>query len=157
SPAIFRMYNRPGAMEQHVMNLRAGPPGRAAVRSHRPLSPLLTPLEPRVVPALTFPGIAGIASDASGDMFVSYDSSTFYSGQKQSVAEVSSSGSLLSASVFGTTGSGAYPGGLEAVGASPSLPGITSSHAIFELQPDGELFVFDPVAGTSSRYDNLAD
>ncbi|WP_165226789.1 Ig-like domain repeat protein [Aquisphaera insulae] len=108
------------------------------------------------MPALTFPGIAGIVADSSGNLFVSYDSSTYYSGQKQSVAEVSASGYLLSSSVFGTTGTAAHPGALEAVGASPALPGITSSHAILELLPDGELDVFDPVAGTSSRYDNLA-
>jgi hypothetical protein len=113
------------------------------------------PLERRIVPA--FPGVAGIALDTSGDVFVSYDSTTAFSGQQQSVAEVGSNGFLVSSSVFGTTGASAFPGALTAVGPSASLPSISSSSAILELQPNGQLFVFDPVAGTSSQYDNLAN
>jgi hypothetical protein len=103
---------------------------------------------------LSFPGIAGIAFDSAGDVFVSYDSTTLFSGQQQSVAEVSSSGYLISSSVFGTSGSAAVPGALTAVGSS-DLPNIGSTSAILEMQPDGQLFVFDPVGGTSSQYDNL--
>jgi hypothetical protein len=112
-------------------------------------------LEPRAVPSLTFPGIAGITFDASGDVFVSYDSTTSSSGQQQSVAEVASNGFLVSTGVFGTTGASAFPGALTAVGSSASLPSINSSGDILELQPDGQLFVFNPVSGTSSQYDNL--
>ena len=61
-------------------------------RRGRQLRPSLLPLEQRLVPATTFPGITGIAYDTSGDVFVSYDSTTFFSGQQQSVAEINSSG-----------------------------------------------------------------
>jgi hypothetical protein len=120
------------------------------------LLPFLVQLEERVVPSLTFPGINGVAFDTSGDVFVSYDSTTFYSGQQQSVAEVGSNGFLVNSSVFGTTGSSAFPGALTTVGSS-SLPSITSSNDILELQPDGQLYVFNPVSGTSSQYDNLTN
>jgi hypothetical protein len=110
-----------------------------------------------VVPSLTFPGIAGITFDPSGDVFVSYDSTTLFSGQQQSVAEVGSNGFLVNASVFGTTGASAFPGALTSVGASASLPSLSSSGEILELQPNGQLFVFNPVSGTSSQYDNQPD
>ena len=45
-------------------------------RRGRQLRPCLLRLEQRVVPSLTFPGIAGITFDTSGDVFVSYDSTT---------------------------------------------------------------------------------
>jgi hypothetical protein len=108
-----------------------------------------------VVPSLTFPGIAGITFDTSGDVFVSYDSTTQTSGQQQSVAEVGANGYLASAGVFTTTGASADPGALTSVGASDSLPSISGSGNILELQPNGQLFVFNPVSGTSSQYDNL--
>jgi hypothetical protein len=38
------------------------------------------------------PRIAGISSDPTGDIFATYDSTTWYSGQQQSVAEVASNG-----------------------------------------------------------------
>jgi hypothetical protein len=132
-----------------------GAPRRRGERRRRQFRPSCLPLEQRAVPALTFPGIAGITFDTSGDIFVSYDSSTYFSGQQQSVAMVDSSGFLSSASVFGTTGASAFPGALAAVGPSSSLPNITSASDILELQPNGQLFVFDPAAGTSSQYDNL--
>ena len=131
------------------------PPIPRGDRRGRTLRPSLLGLEQRVVPSLTIPGIVGIAFDTSGDVFTSYNS-TGTSGQQQSVAEFNSSGNLVSASVFRTTGASASPGTLTPVGAASSLPSITSSSAILELQPDGQLFVFDPVAGTSSQYDNLA-
>jgi len=106
-----------------------------------------------VVPSLTFPGIAGITFDTSGDVYVSYNSSTF-SSQPQSVAEVDSNGYLVNASVFGTTGASAFPGALTTVGSSASLPSI-SSNDILELLPDGQLWVYDPASATSSKYDNL--
>ncbi len=40
------------------------------------------------------------------------------------------------------------------VGSSASLPSIDTND-ILELQPDGQLFVYNPVSGTSSQYDNL--
>ncbi len=124
-------------------------------RRGRQLRPCLLELEQRVVPSLTFPGIAGITFDTSGDVFVSYDSTGFSSQQQQSVAEVGSNGRLVSTSVFGTTGASAVPGALTTVGSSASLPSVDSSSDILELQPDGQLFVFNPVSGTSSQYDNL--
>jgi Bacterial Ig-like domain (group 3) len=125
-------------------------------RRGRQLRPSLQPFEQRVVPSLAFPGIAGITFDASGDVFVSYDSTTRTSGQQQAVAEVDSDGFLASASVFGTTGASAFPGALTEVGSSDSLPSTTSGD-ILELQPNGQLFVFNPVSGTSSQYDDLAN
>ncbi len=125
-------------------------------RRGRQLRPTILPLEQRVVLATSFPGIAGITFDTSGDVFVSYDSSGRFTGQQQSVAEINASGFLASASVFGTTGASAFPGTLTAVGSSASLPNLSGSNNILELQPNGQLFVFDPVAGTSSQYDNLA-
>ena len=124
-------------------------------RCHR-LSPRMMELEQRAVPALAFPGLAGITFDASGDIFVSYDSSTLFSGQQQSVAEVNSSGFLATSSVFTTTGASAHPSALAEVGSTPTLPNLTGSSDILELQPNGQLFVFDPISGASSQYDNLA-
>jgi hypothetical protein len=132
-------------------------PGPRGDRHRRQLRPCLLPLEPRLVPSLTFPGISGIAFDTSGDIFVSYDSATEYSGQQQSVAEVGANGFLVSADVFGTTGSSALPGTLTTIGSSASLPNIDSSSDILELQPNGQLFVFDPVGGASSQYDDFAN
>ncbi len=120
------------------------------------LRPCLLPLEPRLVLSLTFPELAGIAFDTSGDIFVSYNSTTRSSGQQQSVAEIGSDGYLANASVFSTTGASAVPGALSAVGSSDSLPSIDNSD-ILELQPNGQLYVFNPVSGTSSQYDNLAN
>jgi hypothetical protein len=125
-------------------------------RHGRQLRPCLVHLEPRVVPSLTFPRIAGVTFDTSGDIFVSYDSTSEYSGQQQSVAEVDASGFLVSSNVFGATGSSALPGALTTIGSSASLPNINNSGDILELQPNGQLFVFDPVGGGSSQYDNLA-
>ena len=130
-------------------------PGPRGDRRGRQLRPCLQQFEQRVVLSLTFPGIAGITFDTSGDIFVSYDSTTRSSGQQQAVAEVASNGFLVSASVFGTTGASAFPGALTTVGSSASLPSIESSSDILELQPNGQLFVFNPVSGTSSQYDDL--
>jgi hypothetical protein len=127
-------------------------PGPRGDRRGRVIRPGLVRLESRVVPS--FPGIAGIALDTAGDVFVSYDSTTVFSGQQQSVAEVLTNG-RINPSVFGTTGASAFPGALTAVGPSASLPSITGTGNFLELQPDGQLFVFNPVGGTSSQYDNL--
>ena len=147
------------------MNSHPGMRGPRGQRRRRHLRPHLLPLEPRVVPAMTFPGIAGIAFNTAGnELFVSYDSTGFSSGQQQSVAEVgvtyAANGtigtSLQSASVFTTTGDSAFPGTLTAVGPSDALPNISDTAGeIFELQPNGQLFVFSPTSGTSSQYDNL--
>jgi hypothetical protein len=128
--------------------------GRPGDRRGRRLGPSLQRLEPRWVPSQTFPGIAGITFDTSGDVFVSYNSTTGFSGQQQSVAEVGSNGSVKP-SVFATTGASAFPGTLTTVGTSASLPSINNSGDILELQPDGQLFVFNPAGGTASQYDNL--
>jgi len=125
-----------------------------ADRRGRQLRPCLLQLEERVVPSLTFLGIAGITFDTSGDVFVSYDSTTRFSSQQQAVAEVGSNGFVVNASVFSTTGASAVPGALTTVGSSASLPSI-SSNEILELQPNGQLFDFNPESGTSSQYDNL--
>src|SRR5271157_3682593 len=127
-------------------------------RRGRQLRPCVLQLEQRVV--LSFPGIAGITFDTTGDVFVSYDSTGFSSQQQQSVAEVDSNGYLVNASVFNTTGASAVPGALTTVGSSASLPSIDSTDSssnILELQPNGQLFVFNPVYGTSSQYDKLAN
>jgi hypothetical protein len=126
-----------------------------AGHSRRRFLPGLLELEPVVVPSLAFPGIAGIAFDAVGDVFVSYDSTTRFSGQQQSVAEVGANGFLVSTSVFGTTGASAFPGTLTPAGSS-TLPNLPSTSALLELQPNGQLFAFDPSSGASSQYDNLA-
>ena len=125
-------------------------------RNRRRFRPSLSGLEQRIVPSLYFQGSTGITFDTSGDVFVSYDSSGFFSGQQQSVAEVSSNGFLISSSVFGTTGASAFPGTLTTIGASATLPSPSSAGDILELQPNGQLFVFNPVSGTSSQYDNLS-
>jgi len=121
---------------------------------------------------LSIPGITGITFDTSGDVFVSYDSTEFSGQQQQSVAEFdvnfnsfnkgldSYNYNLVNASVFSTTGASAVPGALTTVGSSASLPNINSaggSTNILELLPGGQLFVFNPVTGTSSQYDNLAN
>ena len=137
------------------MSSHASTPRPRGERKGRRLRPCLLWLEQRVVPSLVFPGIVGITFDTSGDVFVSYDSTSEFSGQQQSVAEVGSNGRLVNSSVFSTTGASAVPGALTTVGSSASLPNIDSSNDILELQPDGQLFVFNPVSGTSSQYDNL--
>jgi hypothetical protein len=123
-------------------------------RRRRSFFPSLVPLDQRVVPSL-FPGINGITFDTSGDVFISYDSTTLFSGQQQSVAAVAPDGLLINPSVFSTTGASAFPGALTTVGPSASLPMITNPGDILELQPNGQLFVLDPTNGTSSQYDNL--
>src|SRR5450755_2127716 len=116
------------------MASHARTPGPRGDRRGRQLRPCLLQLEQRVVPSLTFPGIAGITFDTSGDVFVSYDSTTFFSSQQQSVAEVAANGFLVNASVFGTTCASAFPGAFTTVGSSASLPSI-SPNEILELQP----------------------
>src|SRR5262249_46300398 len=113
--------------------------GRPGDRRGGRLRPSLLWLETRLVPSQTFPGIAGITFDTSGDVFVSYNSTIGSSGQQQSVAEVGSNGSLISSSVFATTGASAFPGALTTVGTSASLPSINNSGDILELQPNGQL------------------
>ena len=137
------------------MRLHPGAHGSRGDRRVRQLRPSLMRLERRVVLSLTFSDISGITFDTSGDVFVSYDSTTAFSGQQQSVAEVGANGYLVSSSVFSTTGASAFPGVLTTVGGSASLPGIDDPSDILELQPDGELFVFNPDGGTASEYDNL--
>ena len=132
----------------------SGRPRRDRARRRR-LCPSLHQLESRVAPSLIFPGISGVAFDTSGDVFVSYNSTTPFSGQQQSVAEVSRDGFLLSASVFGTVGASAFPGALVTVGSSASLPNVNDASDILELQPDGQYVVYDPATGTASRYDSL--
>ena len=78
-----------------------------------------------------------------------------FSGQQQSVAEVNSSGFLSNASVFGTTGGRVSRHLDQRSGRRTSLPTLTNSGDILELQPNGQLFVFNPTGGTSSQYDNL--
>src|SRR4051812_13058693 len=126
-------------------------------RRGRRFRPSLSGLEERVVPSLYFQGATGITFDASGDVFVSYDSSGFFTGQQQSVAEVSSSGFLVSQSVFSTAGGSAYPGTLTTIGASASLPSPAAASDILELQPNGQLFLFDPRnTGSGQQYDSLS-
>jgi len=134
-------------MNRRPRTIRPRPAGRL-----RELRPSVSPLEERIVPTY-FPGIAGIAMDPSGDVFISYDSSSG-SGQSQSVAEVTSNGQLY-AGVFGTSGGSASPGALESLGATSSLPSISGSGNLLELQPNGQLYLFNP-SGASSQYDNLA-
>ena len=138
------------------MDLRPRAPGSRADRRGRRLRPSLVRLEERVVPSLS--GIAGIAfdtSDTSGDLFVSYDSTPrFSSQQQQSVALVTSNGFLVNSNVFSTTGASAFPGALITVGSSASLPSV-SANEVLELQPNGQLFVYDPVGGTATQYDDL--
>jgi hypothetical protein len=135
---------------------RAGGP-RADRRSRR-LRPWPLRLEERAVPSLN--GINGIAFDTANtsnpaaDIFISYDSTTGLSGQQQSIALVTFQGNEINPSVFSTTGASAIPGALATVGASASLPSV-STNDVLELQPNGQLFVYDPVGGTSSQYDNL--
>ena len=58
--------------------------------------------------------------------------------------------------MFSTTGASAVPGALATLGSSDSLPS-TSSGEILELEPDGQLYVFNPTGGTSSQYADLAN
>jgi hypothetical protein len=106
------------------------------------------------------PGIAGITLDATGDVFVSYDSAPGSSTPQVSIEEFDSSGNLANTTVIGTPGPSAAPGALATVGPSAALPSIAGasddSAPILELQPDGQLFVFNPDSGASSQYDDLA-
>ena len=132
-------------------------PGPRGDRRGRRLRPCLLPLEPRVVPSLTFPGIAGITFDTSGDVFVSYNSTTRSSGQQQSVAEVGVRrlpGQCQRLQHDRRVRGPRRPDHGRVVGLAPVHH---SSGDILELQPDGQLFVFNPVSGTSSQYDNLAE
>jgi hypothetical protein len=115
-------------------------------------------LEPRVIPSV--PGIAGITLDATGDAFVSYDSAIGSTTAQDSIEKFDSSGNLVFTSEIGTPGPSAAPGALATVGPSAALPSIAGatddSAPILELQPNGQLFVFNPETGASSQYDNLA-
>jgi hypothetical protein len=130
---------------------RKGTPGWRQRGRVRRLRPALLQLEPRVVPAL--PGITGITFDASGDVFVSYDSSNFFSGQQQTVEEFSFGGTRLNSSLISTSGPSAVPGNLATVDASESLPTLATGD-ILELQPDGELFDANPANGLSAAFGN---
>jgi hypothetical protein len=114
----------------------------------------LSALEGRIVPA--FYGIAGITIDPVGDVFVSYDNSYdnfgIFTSQKEAVAEVSANGFVTT--VFRASGAQAFPGTLTSVGSSDSLPNLANG-TILELQPDGELFDFNPTNSTNGKYDNL--
>jgi hypothetical protein len=123
-----------------------------AQRRVRQLRPCLFALEERVVPSV--PGATGIALDASGNVFVSYNSTSAGSTQQESIGEFNSNGFLISSSVIGTPGASAIPGALTTVGSSASLPNTISTD-ILELQPNGQLFLFNPGSGTSSQYDAL--
>ncbi len=127
-------------MASHAPTLRL-----RADRRGRQLRPCLLELEQRVV--LSFPGIAGIAFDTSGDVFVSYGTQS-----QQTVTELDSNGYTVSPSVFSSSGA---PGALTPVGSSSTLPSISSSSDILELQPGGQLFDINPVSGNTSQYDNL--
>jgi hypothetical protein len=132
--------------------------GPRAARLARRVRPCLIQLEPRVVPSV--PGIAGITLDATGDVFVSYDSAPDSPTPQESIEEFDSSGNLTNTTVIGTPGPSAAPGALATVGPSAALPSIAGasddSAPILELQPNGQLFVFYPESGVSSQYDNLA-
>ncbi len=119
----------------------------------RRVHPCLSELEQRVV--LSFPGITGITIDTSGDVFVSYNSTGFFTGQQQSIAELTPNGG--SANVLTTTGSLAKPGMLTTVGTTATLPNISDASEILELEPSGEIFAYDPNTGTQSQYDDLAN
>jgi hypothetical protein len=111
----------------------------------------LLELEGRVVPS--FPGIAGITLDSTGDIFVSYDDTGFLTGQQQAIAEVSPGG--FTRNIFQTNGSQAFPGTLATVGSSAALPNLAAGE-ILELQPDGQLLAVNPASGASGTFDNLA-
>lgn len=101
--------------------------------------------------------MTGVTIDPTGDVFVSYNSTTASSGQEESIAEiVGPSGELIRTSVIGTPAASADPGALTMVTSSAALPSPASSGDILELQPDGQLFLFNSESGTSSQYDNLA-
>jgi hypothetical protein len=136
----------------------AGAPGPRGGRRARRMRPCLLPLEQRVVLSLEFSGLAGVTFDTAGDVFVSYDSASRHSAQPQeSIAELDPNGNLLSAAVFTESGPSASPGDLVTVGSSASLPGISNSTDILELQPNGQLFDFSSGGPASpASYDNLA-
>jgi hypothetical protein len=129
--------------------------GLRGKRRVRQLRPFLNPLEPRAVPSMDFPGIAGVTVDPSGDVFISYNS-TGNAGQQEAIAEVSPSGSLINSDLFVTTGSQAFPGDLTTVGSPASLPDINASNDILELQPDGQIFSFNPSTAANGTFDNLS-
>jgi hypothetical protein len=138
------------------MSSHAGASGPRGNRRARQLRPHVLPLEQRVVLSVAFNDIRGITFDTSGDVFVSYNSTTPFSAQQQqSVAEIDPGGYLVNSSVFGTGGSTALPGTLATVG-SATLPTISDPSDILELQPNGQLFVFNPVSEAASQFDNLA-
>ncbi len=137
--------------------------GSRGGRHRRKTLPCVWPLEDRVVPALVFPGIAGITFGASGIFYVSYNSTGNSSIPQESVAELDLvqnnqgiSSTLLNPSVFSTSGASALPGALTAVGSTASLPGITANE-ILELEPDGQLLGYNPSTDVESPFDNLSD
>ena len=134
-------------------------------RRHRhQIRPDLFQLEQRVVLSYDFTGINGIALDTSGDLFISYNSTGRSSTPQESVAELAevvegndTEYTLVSSAVFSNSGANASPGALSTLPSSSSLPFASSSSDILELQPDGQLFVFDPTDGSSSQVDDLAN
>jgi hypothetical protein len=106
------------------------------------------------------PGIAGITLDATGDVFVSYDTAPGSSTMQASIEKFDPSGNLDFSTGIGMPGPSAAPGALATVGPSAALPSITGasddSAPILELHPGGQLFVVNPETGASSQYGNLA-
>jgi hypothetical protein len=135
------------------MPSQPGAPKARRNRRDRQIRPCVAPLESRVVPAPYVPGAAGVAIDPAGDVFVSYNSAYPFSGQ-QSVEEFDANGDAPF-DVFSTSGASAIPGALTIVGLSISLPSIGTGD-ILELQPNGQLFDFNPESGSPSQFDNLA-
>jgi Bacterial Ig-like domain (group 3) len=143
------------------MPSRAGASGPRRNRRARWTRPCVLELEPRVVlsqgQSQAIPGLAGVAVDTAGDVFVSYNSTPAHSSTpEESIAAFNLNYDLLSGAVFTESGASATPGDLNMATSSDSLPNVATGD-ILELQPNGQLFAF-ALGGAASpaANDNLA-
>ncbi len=116
-------------------------------------------LEQRTLLSTVFaslPDATGLTTSSSGDVYVSYDDSNLL-GRQEAIAEFTSSGLELNSAVITVSGTYAFPGALTTLSSSAELPisGTNlylASGSVLELQPDGEMFDYNPATGASVKY-----
>jgi hypothetical protein len=97
-----------------------------------------------------------VATDSSGNVYVSYYNNSNPFIGREDIVKFSPSGAVLS-DVVVSTGVSAIPGSLAMLGSSASqLNSNLKPGDILELQPDGELFAYRPSTGATAFFCNLA-
>ena len=103
----------------------------------------------------SLPDATGVTTSSSGDVYISYNDSTELARQ-EAIAEFNSSGEELNSAVITVSGTYALPGALTTLSSSAALP-ISGTDldlaagSVLEMQPDGEIFDYNPGSGASAR------